>query len=341
MKNYRSAFFAVLVVSLLLAGALSFFLYALHHRRNAARTGLTQGPEAGAAPTAGSENSSGASPNPSVQTATTTPAAASVQPPLVPLQLSPQRIQSIGVKTGDVRYKNVQNAISTVGNVAVDERLESSVQLRFAGWIGNVYVNSTFQLVRKGQPLFTIYSPDLVSTEREYLLAKENSRLLGGSTVPGVASGAASLLAASAGRLQQWGVPANEIKRLEDTGNVSQELTFNSPVSGYVTERNALPHMYAQPETKLYAITGLSTVWVYADIFQNEIGQVRVGNPAAVTVDSYPGREFHGRVDFIWPQVDPATRTVKVRLVFANPSLKLMPGMFVSVSLKSRWAAIW
>ncbi|MGH9400954.1 MAG: efflux RND transporter periplasmic adaptor subunit [Terriglobia bacterium] len=333
MKNYRSAFFATLVVSLLLAGALTFFLYTLHHRRNAASAALKQEPEAGAAPTPGNANSPGASPNPSVQAAATTPAAASAQPPLVPLQLSPQRTQSIGVKTGVVQYKDVQNSISTAGNVAVDERLESSVQLRFAGWIGNVYVNSTYQFVRKGQPLFTIYSPDLVSTEREYLLAKENNRLLGASAVPGVASGAASLLAASSGRLQQWGVPANEIKRLENTGNVSQELTFNSPVTGYVTERNALPHMYAQPETKLYAITGLSTVWVYADIFQNEIGQVRVGYPVAVTVDSYPGRTFHGRVDFIWPQVDPTTRTIKVRLIFANPGLKLMPGMFVNVSL--------
>ncbi|MGH9328664.1 MAG: FixH family protein [Terriglobia bacterium] len=328
MRNYRTAFLFVLTAAILLAVGLGYLTWKTygHHR------GRSADPRPGSARSSGPGTASGAK-NRTPASALETPMATGAQPPLAPFQLSPQRIQSIGVKTGFVQYQNVDNDIRTVGNVAVDERLEASVQLRFAGWIDKVYVNSTYQFVRKGEPLFTIYSPQLVSSEREYLLARSNRRLLAASTIPGVPSGAASLLAASVARLEQFGLPDQEIERLERTGKVSQELTFNSPVSGYVTERYALPQAYVQPGTKLYAITGLSPVWVYADIFQNEIGQVRVGDPATVTVDSYPGREFRGRVDFIWPQVDPTTRTVKVRLVFANPGLKLMPGMFVNVSL--------
>lgn len=332
MKNYRNAFLAALAVNLLLAGAFTFLWWYDPGILLRAR------PEAEARPGAGQDSPSATTPSaPTTEPASPAGGSASTpenpHAPLAPLQLSPQRLQRIGVKTGAVQYKNVQDAISTVGNVDADERLESSVQLRFDGWINKVFVNSTYQFVRKGQPLFTIYSPDLVATEREYVLARQNERLLAASTVPGVAAGGASLLASSSERLKQWGIPENEIVHLQKTGEVGQELTIDSPVSGYVTERNALPHMYAKPETGLYTITGLSTVWVYADIFQNEIGQLHLGDPATVTVDSYPGRFFRGRVDFIWPQVDPATRTVKVRLVFANPNLKLMPGMFVNVTM--------
>jgi len=218
--------------------------------------------------------------------------------------------------------------------VDVDEQLEYYVQLRFAGWIQQVFANYTYQYVHKGQRLFTIYSPDLVTTEQEYLIAKQNKNMLAASTVPGVASGAASLFSSAAERLKLWQVPAREISRLKATGQVRNELEIDSPVSGFITERNALPHMYAQPETRLYAIANLSTVWVYANVFQNQIGQIKVGDPASVTVDSYPGRTFNGRVDYIWPQVDMTTRTVKVRLVFSNAGLKLTPGMFVNVAMK-------
>lgn len=318
MMNYRRAFIAVLLVCGALAAALAVLI--------AERPGKPGIPRPLAAVARASRKTSDQDP--------LVPAPANSPPPLAPIEISPQRTQAIGVQTGVVQYENVENTILASGNVALDERLESSVALRFAGWIDKVYVNSTYQFVRTGEPLFTIYSPAIVSAERDYLLAKRNAQRLKSSLIPGVASGAASLVAASAARLRQWGVPEREISRLNRTGQVSREVEFDSSVSGYVTERNALPQMYAQPSTKLYAISGLSTVWVYAQIFQNEIGQVRLGDPATVTLDSYPGREFRGRVDFIWPEVDPVTRSVKVRLALQNPGLKLMPGMYVNVNLR-------
>jgi RND family efflux transporter MFP subunit len=259
---------------------------------------------------------------------------ASAEAPLVPVQISPQRLQSLGVKTGTVERKSVADEILTTGNVAVDETRLAYVQVRFSGYIQKVFADATYQYVRKGQPLFTIYSPDLVSTEREYLVARENQRQVAQSSVPGVASSAASLLDAAAARLKQWSVPQKEITRLESTGEVQQEIEIDSPVSGYITERNALPSVAVQPEMRLYTIADLSTVWVQAQVFQNDLERVKIGAPASLTVNTYPGRICNGRVDFIYPQVDMDTRTAKVRVVFSNSGLQLKPGMFVNVSLK-------
>jgi Cu(I)/Ag(I) efflux system membrane fusion protein/cobalt-zinc-cadmium efflux system membrane fusion protein len=196
-----------------------------------------------------------------------------------------------------------------------------------------VFADATFQHVQKGERLLTIYSPELVATESEYLLARHNRDNLAQSTVPGVAAGAGSLLSSALERLKQWDIPERELAELEQTGKEKRELEVDAPVSGYIVERNALPNMYVEPGTKLYSLAGLSTVWVYAQVFQGDLGRVRVGAPAAIMVDSYPGRVFRGRVAFIWPQVDPATRAAKVRLEIENPQLTLSLGMFVDVRL--------
>ena len=166
-------------------------------------------------------------------------------------------------------------------------------------------------------------------------LARQNQKTLGASTVDGVAPGAESLSAAAEQRLQQWQVPQSEIAKLKETGKPVTDLTINSPVAGYITERNALPNMYVDPSTKLYTVADLSRVWVYAQIFQNDVGRIRPGDVAQVTVDSYPGRTFTGQIEEILPQVDMTTRTVRLRLVIANPGLKLKPGMFVNVDVQS------
>jgi Cu(I)/Ag(I) efflux system membrane fusion protein/cobalt-zinc-cadmium efflux system membrane fusion protein len=254
-------------------------------------------------------------------------------PELVPVTLTPERMQSIGVRTGTAEYKQVHGEIRTTGTVEVNETRLSEVQVRFSGWVQKVYVDATFQQVRVGQPLLTIYSPDLVTTENEYLLAKQNRDLLAHSTVPGVASGSISLLSSALERLKQWQIPEREIADLEETGKVKRELEVDSPASGLIVERNALPNMYVQPGTKLYSVADLSSVWVYAQLFQNDIGRVAVGNPAEITVDSYPGRTFSGRVSFIWPQLDKDTRTAKVRLEIPNSGMKLSLGMFVNIRL--------
>ena len=199
------------------------------------------------------------------------------------------------------------------------------MQTRISGHIEKVFADATYQYVKKGQPLFTIHSPELVTAEREYLLAKQNAQNLSQSTVPGVASGVASLLESSRERLAQWDIPPQEIARLETTGQVGETLEIHSPVSGYITERNALPNLMVQPDTRLYTVVDLSTVWVLAQIFQNDLGRIKVGSPASLTVDSYPGRVFRGRVDFIYPDVDMTTRTARARLVFSNPQLTFRP----------------
>lgn len=282
-------------------------------------------------------------------TAQTTPskaAAIGASAPLAPIQLSPQRLQQIGVTTATVALKDVQDNLNVPGNVDIDEERLSYVQTRFPGWIQDVYANATYQYVHKGERLFTIYSPDLVSSEQEYLLARKNQQAFSlemhaGQTPnrPAGTDGLAAqesgwLLQAAEERLRQFGVPEAAIANLEKTGKVERNIAIDSPVSGYITERNALPNAYAQPETKLYTIADLSTVWVYANVFQDAVGQLRPGDPAQVSVDAYPGRNFHGHIDQILPQVDPATRTVRVRLVFRNPGVVLKPGMYVNVNIR-------
>jgi membrane fusion protein, copper/silver efflux system len=318
MKNYRNAFIVTLMTSVLLAAGLGFVAWRYVLPRRAAPPAVA--PPAATSAAAGEANEPAAPPQ--------EPAS------LVPVQLSPQRLQRIGITSGEVQFKPLTHDVRAVGNVAVDERRQAYVQTRFSGWIQKVYADSTYQYVRKGQPLFTVYSPELVSSEQEYLLARHGRETLEKSTVPGVAEGADSLLTAAHARLEQWEIPAREIQRLETTGQVRHELEIDSPVSGYVTERNALPNLYVQPATRLYTIADLSKIWVFAEVFQSDMGEIRVGDPASVTSDAYPGRTFYGRVDFIYPEVDMSTRTAKVRLEFSNPGLKLTPGMFVNVDLK-------
>jgi Cu(I)/Ag(I) efflux system membrane fusion protein/cobalt-zinc-cadmium efflux system membrane fusion protein len=318
MPNYRKAFVFALSGNLILIAVLAGFWWHSSHKQT---TEMKMEPA--------SNEMAQAAPN-GLGSAEMKPQEA----PLVPVQLSPERLQSIGVRMGRVERKDIGDEVRVTGNVAVDETKLAYVQTRYTGYIQKVFADATYQYLRKGQPLFTIYSPELAATEREYLVAKQNQQRVAGSTVPGVTEGAASLLEAATERLKQWGVPQKEIARLESTGQVQQELTVDSPVSGYITERNALPNLTVQPETKLYTVADLSTVWVFAEVFQNDLGRIKPGNRAKLTVDAYPGRTFEGRVNFLYPQVDMTTRTVRARLAFANPGLKLTPGMFVNVSLQ-------
>jgi len=330
-NNYRHAFWIALTATIVLAIVVSVLLWRISHTGTSSQRGnssviesmnsMTQTSSANASP---SETGSAGAPQTGNMQET----------PLVPFQITPQRMQSSGIVLGKVESKPVNTELRFYGNVQVDERRQAYVQTRFAGWIRKVYADATGNFIGKDQPLFTIYSPDLVSTEHEYLLAKKNSESLQQSKVRGVASGASSLLTAAKERLLQWEVSPAEIEKLDQDGKVITDLTVNSPVSGYITQKNALPNMYVQPETMLYTVADLSDVWVLAQVFQSDAGKIKPGDPAEVTVDAYPGRVFSGRVDYILPQLDMNTRTLPVRLVFANPSMKLRPGMYVNVRAK-------
>ena len=314
-RNYRSAFLAAVAICVVLAGALGYFL--LHQEKNVASEQTTpviaKGPALSDQPAMA----------PSLPTQS-----------LAPVQISPERLQAIGVKTAVVEMKTVSDELRVPGNVEINEQLLSYVQTRFPGWIQKVFGNATYQYVRKGEPLFTIYSQELVSTEQEYLLAKKNQKSF-------MSDGHVAmreedwLVQAAADRLRQFGVSEREIQNLDETGQVQREMPVASPVSGYIIERNALPNLYVQPETKIYTIADLSTIWVYANVFQSDIGRLKPGSPASVTSDAYPGRTFKGRIDQVLPQLDVMTRTARVRLVFSNPGLVLKPGMYVNVIINA------
>lgn len=262
------------------------------------------------------------------------PTAPATQPAVSPIELTPERMQSIGVQIGTVERKSVSGEIRATGTADINERLIAYIQVRYSGYIRRVFANATYQLVRKGDPLFTIYSPELVATEKEYLLALKNEELLRASTVTEVASGAAAVVAGSKERLQQWNIPETDITSVEQTREPVSDLTVTSPFSGFITERAALPNLYVEPATRLYTIADLSRIWVYAQVFQDDVGRLKPGDAAEITVDAYPGRVTRGRIESILPQVDLATRTVRVRLDVSNADLRLKPGMFVNVSLK-------
>lgn len=307
MRRYQIALSIAVIVIALLGGGLAYVWF---HPRSAP---VAQAPE-----------------KPS---AVSTPPVSSAQaePKLLPIELSPERVQSIGVTTGAVEFQTLHNTLRTTGNVDADETRIAPVQIRYSGWIQRVFVDATYQRVEKGQRLFTIYSPEIAATEQEYILARENRTLLADSTVPGVASGASSLLTAAADRLKQWQIPERDIARLDADQKAPQEIEVTSPVSGVVTERNAFASTYVQPGTKLYTIADLSTVWVKAQVPESDIAQVRIG--AAATITSDAGMKLRGRVNFIQPQVDETTRTIQVRLEVPNPNLRLALGMFVNVEI--------
>lgn len=323
-KKYRRAFLITLITAVLLAIGMPGLLWRLH----------TSNHEPAGPGTESTETVAGQAAHPMQNMSGEQSEPPQPETPLAPMQLTPQRMQSIGVQIGKVKFQSVNDELRFDGNVQADERRLAYVQTRFAGWIKNLYADATGDFVHKGQPLFTVYSPDLVTTEQEYLIAKKNQADLQQSTVTGVASGAASLLSSTKDRLMQWEIPPGEIAKLDASGRVITDLTINSPVSGYITEKNALPNMYVQPDTHLYTVSDLSEVWVLVQVFQDDAGKIKPGDRAEVTVDAYPGKIFAGRVDYLLPQIDATTRTLPVRLVIPNPGMKLRPGMFVNVSLK-------
>ncbi|MCZ6468158.1 MAG: efflux RND transporter periplasmic adaptor subunit [Candidatus Dadabacteria bacterium] len=247
--------------------------------------------------------------------------------------VSPNRQQLIGVKTEPVMIRTLDKEIRTVGMVTLDESKIYNVQTKYTGWIDKVFVDFRYQHVNIGQPLFSIYSPELVTTQEEYLLALKSKNILSDSQFPDISSGANSLLEASRRRLELLDVSSSQIKELERTGKVKTNLTVYSPVKGHVAQKNAFENMFVEPNTTIYKIADHSVVWVQVDIYENEISLVKLGQSAVMTLPSYPGEEYIGDVTFIWPHLDPETRTVKVRLEFPNPDLKFLPEMYANVVL--------
>jgi RND family efflux transporter MFP subunit len=250
--------------------------------------------------------------------------------------ISPARQQLIGVRTAEVVHEALDTTIRTVGVIEYDETRVAEIHTKIAGWADRVSVDFVGKQVRKGQPLFTIYSPDLVATQREYLLALKADRQLSGSTIQETRDGARSLLSATRERLRLWDVTDAQVEELARTGEPRRTLTVYSPFTGIVLERGAFPGMYITPEMATFKIADLSTLWVIGQVFEYELGMMKLGQPAEIEFPyGQTTRKLSGRITFIYPEIDPQTRRAKVRIEFRNPGLEFKPQSFVTVLIKS------
>lgn len=250
------------------------------------------------------------------------------------IMLSAEKQQLMGVTIGQVLRKPLVKVIRTVGTVEPDETRIAQIQTKIKGWIEDLDVDYTGKFVEKGQLLFTLYSPELVATQEEYLLALKAQNYLGKSPFREVSNGGHSIREATRRRLKLWDITDEQIEELERTGKPKVHLAFYSPISGYVTQKHTLKGMAVNPGMPLYTITDLSKVWVLADLYEQEISLVKLGQRAEVTIASYPGEVFHGKVVYIYPYLESATRTVKVRLELDNYDMKLKPKMFANVQIQ-------
>jgi Cu(I)/Ag(I) efflux system membrane fusion protein len=253
--------------------------------------------------------------------------------PVGMVTISPEKQRLAGVRTAVVERKSLVRDIRTTAQIVADETRIAHVHVKVPGYIDKVYVDFVGQLVKKGQPLFTFYSPDLVSTQEEYLIAKRGNITLANAPFQEISQGSQSLLQSARQRLKLWDISDDQIKELDETGKVSKDLTFYSPITGFVTDRKVFPQTSVTPETELYTVSDLSTVWADADIFEYEVPFVHLGQRVSLTLSYYPGKAYSGNISYIYPTVDPQTRTVKARIQIPNPGFILKPQMFADAQL--------
>ena len=251
------------------------------------------------------------------------------------VEVDPARQQLLGVKTAPVERQTIDRSIRTVGIVQTDETRTSHVHVKYEGFIEQIYVNYTGRLVRKGQPLFKIFSRELLAAEQEYLSSRTAVARVPAAAGPAVRDSAQQLAAASRERLRLFDVPSSVLQEIERTGTAQRAITVLSPQTGTVVEKQAIAGLAVTPMMHLYVIADLSTVWVLADVYERDMAQVRVGQRAKMQIDALPARRFEGAVTFVSPTVDQATRTAKVRFEFPNRDGALRPGMYATVEISA------
>ena len=251
------------------------------------------------------------------------------------IRIDPVTIQNMGVRLARVERKPLVRDIRAYGTVTYDERKIYTVNTKFNGWIEKLYVDFVGDKVKKGQPLFDIYSPELVTAQEEYLMSVQQCGSLCQSPYPSIREGAKRLIEASRTRLRYWDLTEAQIRRIEKTGKIQKTVTVYSPASGVVTEKAAFEGHYVKSGEHQYVIADLSTVWVDVDIYEYELPWVRRGMPAEMELPYIPGRRFDGKVLYVYPFLEEKTRTAKLRLAFANHDYQLKPQMYANVYLKS------
>jgi len=239
---------------------------------------------------------------------------------LAPVEIDASRQQLLGLRTALVDRGVVGGAFRTVGQVGVDETRVRQISVKVAGYVEHIFVDFVGKPVRKGQPLFALYSPEVLAAENEFLVALK--------------AGATSLSASSRRKLELWNVPESELQRLEREGTASKTVTFVAPAGGIVTKKDIVEGSRLEAGAMPYEVVDLSTVWVLADVYETELRFVSAGAPASLRLSAFPGRPYEGKVLFIDPLLDPRTRTARARLAFANPSGELRPGLFGDVTIE-------
>ncbi len=253
------------------------------------------------------------------------------------ISIDPSTIQSMGVRTQVVEQRDFSRQIRTVGDVSYNEERLHVVNSKVSGWIEKLYVSYVGEEVRVGGPLMDIYSPELVSTQEEFLLAVRNAKMVSPNATPSVRADAERLVSAARTRLEYWDIPESEIEALANTGEVRKTIRINAPATGIVTERNAIEGAYIQSGMDLFRIADLRTVWVHASFFDNEVPWISLGQQVEMTLSYLPGKTYAGTVDFIYPFLREKARDVHVRLVFRNSaSYELKPGMYANILLEGK-----
>jgi Cu(I)/Ag(I) efflux system membrane fusion protein len=250
------------------------------------------------------------------------------------VKISIEKVQRLGVRTEAATARELVRSVSAVSTVQADERRLHTVAPRFEGWIERLYVNTTGQAVKKGDALMDVYSPELISAQQEYLIALQGVQAVaaGGDDAR---AGMQRMVESSLQRLRNWNISESELAQLQKEGKARQFVTMRSPASGVVVEKPSIQGKRFISGEVLYQIADLSGVWVLADVFEQDLGMVRLGQPAAVRVDAYPDKVFNGKVAFIYPTVTAETRTAKVRIELPNAQALLKPAMYARVEIAS------
>ena len=250
------------------------------------------------------------------------------------VKINPDKVQKLGVRTETVELRELTRTVQAVATIQANERQLHTVSPRFEGWIQKLHVNTTGQLVRQGEPLLEVYSPDLVTAQQEYLIAWKGVQSVKGAS-PEVEAGMRTLVDSALQRLRNWDISETELQRLQQEGKARQSLTLRAQAGGVVLEKRAVAGMRFMPGEMLYQIADLSSVWLLADVFEQDLATVRPGQAATIKVDAYPEKQFNGRITFVYPTVTPETRTAKVRIELANGQGLLKPAMYARVEIAS------
>jgi membrane fusion protein, copper/silver efflux system len=259
-------------------------------------------------------------------------------PGLVTVTIEPQRLQLINLRTGKVERRSLDSQVRLAGYVTSDETLMTDAHVRISGWVRSLFVDQTGQYVKKGQPLLTIYSPELAQAQQDLIVArKATHKTIADNEVIFMRQ---QVLKASRERLQLLGVSEQDVRAIENSDSVGSDLTLRSPASGYILAKSVQPGQYIGADQNLYTIADLSTVWVLADVYEQDLSKVAVGQSADVTLAALPSETVIGKIGFIYPSVSEKSRTLKVRVEIANPDMRLRPGMYADVRLNEGGAAV-